>query len=56
MRKLAIALVIICAISTFAPYAQAGAVKKAAAGVINIIKTRGQTSIQTPTGGGAVRG
>ena len=56
MKKLAIALVIICAVSTVAPYAQATTVKKVKATVINIIKTRGQTSTPTPTGGGAVRG
>ena len=55
-RIIAISLLICLAISMYASHAYAGTVKKAVTGVINTIKTRGQTSTPTPTGGGAVRG
>jgi hypothetical protein len=57
MRKLvSFTVVLVLAISVFAIYAHAGAVKKAVTQVINTIKTRGQTSTPTPTTSTAVRG
>jgi uncharacterized protein YxeA len=53
MKKLAIILVIICAISAVAPYAQAGTLDKVKAYIKKKVE---RTKVKTPTAVCAVRG